>query len=78
MAESTKVNLTSKSLKETREFTVKHAEDLLEYQDKHKGVSDWEVDDPNYELKDGAITPTGKRPNNNATSKGGNTGSTQS
>jgi hypothetical protein len=72
MAESTTVNLTSKSLKETRPFTVKHAEDLLEYQEKHKGTSDWEVDDHNFELKDGAITPTGKGSNKSSGQQGGN------
>jgi hypothetical protein len=78
MAESTTVKLTSKSLKEDRDFTVRHAEDLLTYQEKHKGVSDWELADNNFEFKDGAITPTGKGSNRQTSEKGSNSGSTKS
>lgn len=67
MAEKTTVKLSSKSLKETRDFEIKHAEELLEYQKTRSG-SDWELDDHNFELKDGAITPTGKGQNKNTRS----------
>jgi hypothetical protein len=77
MAEKTKVNLTSKSLKETREFDVPHAEKLLKYQGT-VGGSDWELADKNFELKDGAITPTGKGSNKSSGQQGGDNSSTAS
>jgi hypothetical protein len=61
MAEKTTVKMFSKELDETREFDIAHATRILKHQgDKGiTGSSAWELADNNFELKDGAITPTG-------------------
>jgi hypothetical protein len=76
MAEKTKVKLFSKSLDEKREFDHAHAERLLKFQEDHAGGSDWQLADSNFELKDGAITPTGKGQDRKADKQSGNSGST--
>jgi hypothetical protein len=59
--DDTKVKLKSKSLNETREFDIAHAESILQYQDKYP-PKDWELNDVNFVYIDGTI----KRANNKA------------
>lgn len=68
MAESTKVTLVNNTVKEggedhEKEFDVKHAQDLLKYQ-QTKGIKPehgWSLSPQSgFEYKDGTITPTGK------------------
>jgi hypothetical protein len=74
MAEKTTVKLFSKELDETREFDIAHAHRILKHQsDKGiQGSSAWELADNNFELKDGAITPTGTGTDSKSTGKGRN------
>jgi hypothetical protein len=61
MSQETKVKLTSKVLKETREYEITHAERILAAQRLHGG--DWVLDDKQFTLKkNGTIEPasTGK------------------
>jgi hypothetical protein len=49
MSQETKVKLTSKLLKETREYEITHAERILAAQPVHGG--DWVLDDKQFTLK---------------------------
>lgn len=39
-----------------REFDISHAENILALE-KANGLNEWELDDKNYQLKDGKIIP---------------------
>lgn len=55
MTKETTVKLTHKN--EEREFTISHAQDLLDLE-KKMGVSNWELTDSNFTLEDGTIKRT--------------------
>jgi hypothetical protein len=65
---STVVNLKSKSLEETREFDIGHAENVLRYQDKYP-PKDWELIDHNFVYENGTIKRANKKPDKNASER---------
>jgi hypothetical protein len=59
------VKLRSKSLDETREFDIAHAERILQYQDKYP-PKDWELNDTNFVYNDGTIKRAGNKADKNS------------
>jgi hypothetical protein len=61
----TTVKLKSKSLDETREFDIAHAESILQYQDKYP-PKDWELNDTNFVYTDGTIKRSSNKADKNS------------
>lgn len=68
MAKSTMVKLTEKKSGEEREFTITHAQDLLDLE-KKMSVSNWELTDSNFVLENGIIKRTNTGDSKESTSE---------